>query len=181
MHKELAKKDKVTRRIPWIPIVLVAFVGVLIILAISENRSQKRMRESAYRLVCGTRLAGLGRTMREYCDEFHEYPAPDKWCDLLSEYAELSEDDFKCSANKGARCGFAMNPAAHPDGPPDMVVLFEAKGGWNQYGGPELLTLENHREMRCHVFFNDGQVRFVRAEEIAELNWKGEEKGKRIE
>ena len=28
--------------------------------------------------------------------------------------------------------------------PGDMVLLFQTKAGWNQHGGPELLTFDNH-------------------------------------
>ncbi|MBN1805728.1 MAG: hypothetical protein JW837_10785 [Sedimentisphaerales bacterium] len=48
---------------------------------------------------------------------------------------------------------------------------------WNQSGGPELLTTENHRGQGCNVLFNDLHVEFVKAERLGELNWgAGEEK-----
>jgi len=42
---------------------------------------------------------------------------------------------------------------------------------WNQFGGPELLTTENHNGEGCNILFNDGSVKFVKAEDIGELKW----------
>jgi hypothetical protein len=39
-----------------------------------------------------------------------------------------------------------------------LVLLFETKGGWNQYGGPELLSTKNHKGDGCHVLINDSHV-----------------------
>jgi len=54
-------------------------------------------------------------------------------------------------------------------------VLFETKGGWNQFGGPEILTFENHKGQGCNVLFNDLHVRFVKKEQISELKWEADE------
>ena len=47
---------------------------------------------------------------------------------------------------------------------------------WNQVGGPELLTTENHKGEGCNVLFNDWHVEFVKAERLGELKWGAEEK-----
>ncbi len=47
---------------------------------------------------------------------------------------------------------------------------------WNQVGGPELLTTENHEGKGCWVLFNDWHAEFVKAERLAELKWGAEEK-----
>ena len=44
---------------------------------------------------------------------------------------------------------------------------------WNQAGGPELLTVENHKG--CNVLFNDIHVEFVKTEKLKDLKWKPEE------
>jgi len=125
-------------------------------------------------LTCRRNLFEMGRAMSVYREKFVEYPTPDKWCDLLLERAGADEALFKCPGNKRARCSFSLNPNAEPNGPGDLVVLFETTGGWNQFGGPELLTVENHRPRGCNVLFNDGHVEFVRAEEIDRLIWAAE-------
>jgi len=69
---------------------------------------------------------------------------------------------------------YALNPNAKPNGPSDIVLLFSSKGGWNQFGGPEILNSENHlsRGRRgCYILFNDGRVKWVKAKDIGKLNW----------
>jgi len=108
--------------------------------------------------------------------EENNYPPPDKWCDMLVKYTGEDEKMFKCSSatqsGNTKRSHYAMNPNCKPDSPPDVVLLFETKGGWNQFGGPELLTTENHDGKGCNITFNDGSVNFVKTEELTELKWK---------
>jgi hypothetical protein len=68
---------------------------------------------------------------------------------------------------------YAMNPNCKLDSPPDTVVLFEAKPGWNQHGGPELFTFDNHDPKGGCILLNDGTVKFIRTdEELKQLRWK---------
>jgi hypothetical protein len=68
---------------------------------------------------------------------------------------------------------YAMNPYFESNSRGDAVFLFEAKPGWNQHGGPELFTFDNHDPKGGCVLLNDGTVRFIRAsEELAQLRWK---------
>jgi prepilin-type processing-associated H-X9-DG protein len=53
-----------------------------------------------------------------------------------------------------------------------VVLLFESRPGWNQSGGPELLTTENHHGKGCNVLFVDGSVRFIKSEELVGLKWQ---------
>ena len=70
-------------------------------------------------------------------------------------------------------CNYAMNPNCKPDSPSDMVLLFETKDGWNQNGGPELFTFDNHDPKGGCVLFNNGTVKFIRTEEeLNNLRWK---------
>jgi hypothetical protein len=73
----------------------------------------------------------------------------------------------------GRPSDYAMNWNWEPNSPPDTVLLFETKPGWNQHGGPELFTLDNHDPKGGCVLLNDGTVRFIRTkEELAQLRWK---------
>ncbi len=119
--------------------------------------------------------------MRIYANDFDgKYPAAEKWCDLLIKDYDggyyVKVDDFVCrSALRGGdkgRCHYAMNPNCEPNSPGDMVLLFESKGGWNQSGGPEIVTFENHKGKGCNILFNNGQVEFVKPEQISKLKWK---------
>ena len=50
-------------------------------------------------------------------------------------------------------------------------MLFETVPGWNQVGGPDILTTENHRGEGCNIVFADGHTEFVRTEDIDSLKW----------
>ena len=77
------------------------------------------------------------------------------------------------STSEGNKCNYAMNPDCKPDSPGDMVLLFETKAGWNQHGGPELFTFNNHDPRGGCVLLNDGTVKFIRTtEELQQLRWK---------
>jgi len=108
------------------------------------------------------------------------YPAPNKWCEsILRAYRTSDKNNehpvkpFICPSAGYGECHYAMNPNCKLKSPPDMVLLFETKGGWNQYGGPELFTFDNHDPRRGCVLLNDGTVKFIRTtEELQKLRWK---------
>ena len=115
-----------------------------------------------------------------------QYPSPAKWSDEVS--APMHRDrrrghvnvsspvanNLSCySASDGGKCHYAMNPDCKPNSPPDTVLLFETRGGWNQHGGPELFTFDNHDPKGGLVLLNDGTVKFIRTEEeLKQLRWK---------
>ncbi len=74
------------------------------------------------------------------------------------------------------RSHYAMNPNCSPNSPPDIVLLFETEDGWNQFGGPELLTTKHHKGKGCNILFNDGRFEFVKKEQLGNLNWGDEQK-----
>jgi hypothetical protein len=121
----------------------------------------------------------LARVMSFYAHEYDgKYPPADTWCDSLIELDIVDEKHFRCPGNKKERCSYALNPYCAPNSPNDVVLLFETKGGWNQYGGRELLTTQNHRGKGCNVCFNDTYVEFVKTEDVGKLRWKVEESRK---
>ena len=107
------------------------------------------------------------------------YPAF-KWCDAILSDNRTScipmKDKmsyFKCASAGEGKCHYAMNPNCKPDSPPDMLLLFETKGSWNQHGGPELFTFDNHDPRGGCVLLNDGTVKFIRTkQELQQLRWK---------
>lgn len=136
-----------------------------------------------YRPKCAHNLSRLGMAMLVYSEDKNgKYPAADRWCDLLKGYfADDPEKIFVCRGalrkGKKGRCHYAINPNAEPNSLADVVLLFETKGRWNQFGGPEILTTENHHNPEgCNILFNDLQVKFVKPEQLGELKWKSEQK-----
>ena len=133
---------------------------------------------------CTANLRALGMAMLIYAGDYDEqWPTADKWCDLLIELGYISKDKkvieklLKCPANKNGRCSYAINPNAskRSNFHPRFVLLFETEAGWNQFGGPELLSTDNHNGKGCNVLFNDNIVEFVKTEELANLKWKDEQ------
>jgi hypothetical protein len=85
---------------------------------------------------------------------------------------ELRKAHVCPSVGKG-KSTYGMNPDCRPNSPPDTVLLFETNAGWNQHGGPELFTFDNHDPKGGCVLLNDGTVKFIRTEEeLKQLRWK---------
>ncbi len=140
------------------------------------------------RLACARSIGSVADDWAPYMQSGSEtYPPPDRWCDstvdlFLALHGEHSTDPkvikqveslFQCPAAGGGRCHYAMNPDCHWRSPPDTVLLFETKAGWNQHGGSELFTFDNHDPKGGHVLLNDGTVKFIRTEEeLRRLRWK---------
>jgi hypothetical protein len=121
---------------------------------------------------CGHNLKTLRKAIEVYGKDSGKYPASDKWCDLLMEHAGVTEEQFKCPSDKTGPCSYAINPNAEPNSQPDVVLLFETKGGWNQFGGSERVFFENHKGEGCNVLFNNGDINFITPDEVDELKWK---------
>ena len=113
------------------------------------------------------------------------YPVPSYWCGAMVQACQSiyrrDEDiigPYICPATGKvkrhlAKSHYAMNPNCKYDSPPDMVLLFETKAGWNQHGGPELFTFDNHDPHGGCVLLNNGTVKFIRTkEELQQLRWK---------
>jgi hypothetical protein len=135
------------------------------------------------RIYCSRNLESLRRNLIKAIQGEKKYPAATEWCDFMEQYQQSKPGypapqtftwRFKCPELRGeGRCNYAMNPNCKLDSPGDMVLLFEAKPGWNQHGGPELFTFDNHDPKGGCVVLNDGTVKFIRTkEELQQLRWK---------
>ena len=166
-----------------VPISALPFVAITLSIMLPAL-AQARL--SAQRAVCMSNLKYLGIAATAYANNNNmQYPTADKWCDLLEPYYKNNSRILVCPAAKKYdytrtidpktehKCSYAINPYAKRDCrfPATTVLFFESKPGWNQSGGPELLTTENHRPNGCNVLFCDGHVEFVRAENINKLQW----------
>lgn len=136
-----------------------------------------RTRQIAFRMVCGQNMSSLGRAMLIYANDHESFPTTSKWCDLLIEHAEVNPSLFRCPGAQfvQVRCSYAMNKNLENfdtgNAPHDMVALFETNPGWNQAGGPELLTTDNHQREGCNVLYVSGHVEFVMTQNLDKLKW----------
>jgi hypothetical protein len=133
------------------------------------------------RAECAENLWGLMIFLEGYIDEGEgrrtRLPCS-QWCDLLLQKnsphrQEMIKKCWSCHGSGERKCDFAMNVNWDVNSPPDMVVVFDAKPGWNQCGGPELFTFDNYEPRGGLVLLNDHTVRFIRTEEgLKQLRWK---------
>jgi hypothetical protein len=111
------------------------------------------------------------------------YPPPDRWCDtIVQQWSWMKPEGIlpllKCPGKNDGKCNYAMNPNCEPNSPPETVLFFETKAGWNQHGGRELFTFDNHDPKGGCVLLNDGTVKFIRTKkELSQLRW-GENRGR---
>ncbi len=97
---------------------------------------------------------------------------------MLIEHADVNPSVFHCKGATESPCNYAINKNIEKllaiRAPPDMVVLFETYPGWNQSGGPEILTTDNRQGEGCNILFVDSHVEFVKTEDLHDLKWKPE-------
>lgn len=125
---------------------------------------------------CLVNLRNLGVHLAIYADDYRGvYPPSERWCDAIVD--PCGSDDhgvrslLRCPKAKVGPCNYSMNPNAGPRQARDVVLLFESEPGWNQSGGAELLTTENHQGKGCSVLFTDLHVEFVKTEDLSKLKW----------
>jgi len=135
-----------------------------------------RTKHLAQRMACGTNMRSLSMAMLMYAENHDDkFPTGSKWCDLLIEHAGVDRKMFQCRGATEGPCNYAMNENVAELGPSnqsDLVLLFETHPGWNQVGGPEILTTENHRDEGCNVVFVNWHVEFVKTQDLDRLRWK---------
>jgi len=150
------------------------FFVLLLGLALFVFASQvmlKGIRAQAREVVCRSGMRMLGMSFSMYLDDNNiMFPTSSKWCDLLG----VHESSLRCPGASYGPCNYAMNKNVEKLGlrsPRDMVLLFETHPGWNQSGGPEILTTDNHRGKGCNVLFVNLKAEFVKTEDLDDLKW----------
>jgi len=108
-------------------------------------------------------------------DNTNHFPPAVSWCYSIKVNVG-SEKAFKCTAaNSASRCDYAFNSKL--DGmdeskiAPDTVMIFEADGGWNANGGPELMVTKPRHARVFVVAFADGSVQQLRESQLNTLRW----------
>jgi hypothetical protein len=103
------------------------------------------------------------------------FMCPSAYESIYSENRQVKADDPNTPERFKPmfKCHYAINPNCEPNSPSDMVLLLETQAGWNQHGGPELFTFDNHDPKGGCVLLNDGTVKFIRTEEeLRKLRWE---------
>jgi hypothetical protein len=142
---------------------------------------EQKIQRFQLRVECADNLYNLCGLWRWYLEDKNIDSDPSKWCDTIFQKLykvygsseEIVKKHFACPAAGEGKCHYAMNPNCKPNSPLDTVLLFETKAGWNQHGGPELFTFDNHDPHGGCVLLNDGTIKFIRtSEELNQLRWK---------
>jgi hypothetical protein len=98
------------------------------------------------------------------------------WCDVLKAQFKLDDRVLICTAAyaKRGQCSYALNKnligRKLSEVSADTVLLFETKGGWNQYGDANDIQLA-HVD-KTDVLFAGGKIRFIKEEDVPRLRWK---------
>jgi prepilin-type processing-associated H-X9-DG protein len=156
-------------------------LGLSFFLLLFGMRQLAVIRELAVKYGCQNSMSEIGKALRQYAAENdNKYPTDYEWCDLLIEHCGLKERIFWCNSAYEHRLNYknsnyALNPNVEPNSPPNLVLLCETKGGWNQVADPNLLTAENHVN-GCNILFNDGHAEFVKKKNFKNLKWKTDNK-----
>ena len=156
-----------------VPIIAIAIIIMLLVVFMP---SFAKIRNLSYRLICSTNMDRLGKAMMVYATEYNDmYPTSSKWCDLLVEKVKVTPMLFKCKGTSNDGCThYAMNKNIEKLGKAasaNMVLVFETGPGWNQCGGQEMLTADNHQGEGCNILFADGHVEFVTTQDLPNLKW----------
>ena len=174
--QETTQKQKRKRIKPVTVFVIVSATLIIVGLIMPQLG---RENPKALRLVCGLNMKQLSNAIGVYTHDNNDlYPTSENWCDLLLIHTKVSPNSFLCKKSGAIKgeSSYEMNVnisgKKHSEIPPDVVLLFETKAGWNQHGGPELITTENHKGKGCNMLFNNGTVKFINKDQINTLKWK---------
>jgi hypothetical protein len=179
MSEPANKKSDRSRTFSALRVLLEFLISITVLTCLILPRH--RPQEGISSMFCKANLGTLGWGLRIYAKEHGGvYPPADEWCDLLVGLVSPNgtERAFKCPNGGAGRCDYAINPRADTWSAPDVVLLFESTGGWNQSGGPEQLTTKHHEDKGCNVLFVDYHAEFVKTEDIPRLKWAGKLYGK---
>jgi len=172
---EQSEEKKMSQKMRWLLVLAVSFTVFLVLSYVYfKYKTYYRGGISYDRFICGEQLKSIARELTRYAlDHKGLFPDPNKWCDLLLENKDFDKAILRCLDDKTGPCSFAVNPNCSSFfSPAELVLAFEAKPGWNQHGGPEMLNPDNHYSKGCNIFFNDGFVRFIEPNDFNSLKWK---------
>jgi prepilin-type processing-associated H-X9-DG protein len=182
---------KTARSKVTLPGLFLSVIGIIIPMFVIIMLIPPRRIHLTRQLVCGINLKVLGTAIFVYTEVGDGYlPTSQGWCDLLITEVDVDPKSFVCPSSDAKEgqssytlnknlVGFKISDDLEFEGvldPEDVVLLFEAKPGWNQVGGKELLIGAAHKRNKefagCNVLFADGSARFIKTEALDTLRWK---------
>lgn len=93
----------------------VALIFVLFATAGKREAAGQIVNTGAEKIQCTVNLKKLGRALIYYAKQnYHHYPPPNRWCDLLIKHKRVKPEDFRCAGAANGRCHYALNPNAEP-------------------------------------------------------------------
>jgi prepilin-type processing-associated H-X9-DG protein len=137
-------------------------------------------REKARATVCISHLKQVGMATLMYAQDNDErLPPAGTWCDAVMPYVrpkegETPQSSFVCPTMGMQTSGQAYNawlstvPLLRVEDPQTTIAAFDARGGWNGAGGPELADARHNQGL--YGLFVDGSVRYLRSFEG--VRWK---------
>jgi type II secretory pathway pseudopilin PulG len=136
-----------------------------------------KAKERAQTIQCVNNMKQLSLAVRLYSNDNNDrFPPAATWCDAILADTGGSTKIFQCPAGDGSkRCDYAFNAklggANANKANPMTVLLFEAGGGWNASGGPELMLKQPRHGRIFVVAFADGSVQQFHESDVAALRW----------
>ena len=126
----------------------------------------QKAKERARQAGCRGNLKEIRLALDMYRVDWDDhFPLAEDWADLPLVYLGGNKEIFRCPSLPGEQCGYAYNAQlacrrlADIARPAQVVVVFDAKGGWNLSGGPELVV-SRHPD-GPPIAFADGHVKSV--------------------
>ncbi|HXF09470.1 MAG TPA: DUF4339 domain-containing protein [Desulfuromonadaceae bacterium] len=170
----LADKIKIPRRF-----ILPAAVagGILLLVAlVTVALALGKMGGKKKAMDCFNNEKQLAMAVRIYTARHNEHLPPSAaWCDAIKGEVS-SEKAYQCpTASHKNHCDYAFNAKlggldlVRVD--PHTVMLFEADGGWNTSGGPELLRRRSRHGRVINIAFADGSVQQLSPAQLDGLRW----------
>jgi hypothetical protein len=93
----------------------VALIFVLLTTAGKHQAAGQIADTGTQKIQCTANFKKLGRALIYYAKQnYHHYPPPDRWCDLLIKHTWVTAEDLRCAGAQKGRCHYALNPNAEP-------------------------------------------------------------------
>ncbi len=147
-------------------------VGAILIFAARERALEAGRAAAAD---CPDNLRQVANALLQYTIDWDGQFPVDAWCDGVQPYVR-GNSVFMCPEAAEERCGYVFNAAlrgksvASVAQPPETVLVFDGRGGWNAVGGAE--AAEARHEGGCNVAFVDGHVVLEQKAELQRLVWQ---------